>query len=858
MKIIAWILCVALMLGLSNVAIAESPKGLGTVETRFGPVSGVPSDEVMGITLFKGIPYAAPPVGALRWAEPQDPEPWTEVLACDAYADAAVQPPYTETIMSPESQWGEFYPDGPPKNSEDCLYLNVTTPAVTGTEQYPVLLWFHGGGLAHGYSYEVEFAAEKLAEKGIIVVTSGHRLNVLGFLSLPQLSAESAYGASGNYGIMDCIKSVEWIRDNITAFGGDPDRITVAGQSGGGAKTSATLISDKTDGMIAGTINMSGFSPFGQYRSPAEAEEAGLAYLDSIGVSRDATLEELRALDTETLLGGELSYSIVVDGEYITQHPIDFYTGAGNLDGIDMMFGNVFGEAGSFEAESAEQLYAKIREEYGDALVDAFDLEGTLPITEENYAFYNIYLKTAASMATLRKFAEIKAASNADTDSYLYTFGRITPGSDIGWHSGELWYTFYSLRDVDWQRDWQVWDHIVAEMASGYWANFTKQGDPNGEGLPAWPEGDALSYLYIDSVPAVFDEVTSFDAMVMAHVEAEYGLAAADASGPALAAFDPQALAKDGDTLEHGPYTVERLAENVYHIEDGIAAYPPGFWVNEDGSPAPDAEGNTMNNCADMYMVLGADRALLIDLSNAITRDSAAKALQDIAYGLAGDRALDIAITHGHPDHVGMASAFTDSDVAIYFPDGDYQDYIGEAFGLPLERMTLFTPGEKQFDLGGVVLDTFRAQGHTSYSTVFVMDTLPVMFSGDAIGSGSGVWIFNEAGLAEYTNGTQAFVDYVDAHYSDAERDALTVYSGHAWQYGKFVDGGADHLDWQYIQDMLACMQGLKEGAWLVEGSGVTVEHWETPINGLNCDIIYGTAAISCPYEAAAAYAGVE
>ena len=538
MKKIATILSLFLALLLIGcVALAEGDfAGIGVVHTQFGDVSGV-IGEREDVTVFKGVPYAAPPVGDLRWAEPVDPEPWTDVLACDTYAPAAMQPPYTAFMMRPGS---DFYPLGAPPQSEDCLYLNVTTPATSADEKLPVVVWFHGGGLSHGYSWQVPFDGEGLASKGVIVVTVGHRLGMMGFISLPQLTEASGYGASGNYGLMDCVKSVEWVYDNIAAFGGDPERIMVFGQSGGGAKTVATVAAPQTQGKIARFATHSSFGIFNGSGSNmgmttlAENEEAGLALLDELGVSRDATLEELRAIPAETIYaaGGAAGGAMVIDGKYVTGQRTDFYLGEGNLNGIEMIAGWVFGEKGSYEATTAAELFAKIRETYGDELVDKYDLENTMPITDTNVGYYNLALKQDEALDEIRLYAKIKAERNENSPSYIFSFGRVTPNKNLGWHSGELWYLFNNLGysfeglDAEWQPAWEVYDYMVAEATSDYWTNFAKTGDPNGKGLVEWPAADADSsaYQYIDVVSTSFEELSSFDQMVIEYYMNQYGL----------------------------------------------------------------------------------------------------------------------------------------------------------------------------------------------------------------------------------------------------------------------------------------------------------------------------------------------
>lgn len=539
MKKIAIVLCLALMVSLLTSGLAEEApfQGIGIVHTQYGDVSGV-IGERENVTVFKGVPFAAPPVGDLRWKAPQDHEGWEGVRACDTYAPAAIQASYYPYLMVPGSN---FYPAGAPEQSEDCLYLNITTPAVSADEKLPVMIWFHGGGLAHGYSWQVPFDGEGLACKGVIVVTAAQRLGVMGYFSLPQLDAESETGISGNYGVMDCIKAVEWVYDNIAAFGGDPERIMVFGQSGGGAKVAATVAAPQTQGKIACFATQSYFDLFagaGSANGAATHEANNASCLDTLaqlGVSADATIEELRAIPAEEfwkLPPDANSGAMVVDGKYVTEERADFFLKEGNLNNIVMLAGYVFCERGSYGAVDAADLYAKLREKYGD-LVDKYDLENTLPLTDTNVGYYNYLLRQDESLAEIRLYAKVKAERNENSPSYIYSFGRVTPNKDLGWHSGELWYLFNNLGysfeglDASWQPAWEVYDYMVAETISDYWTNFARNSDPNGKGLVKWPAADAENqpYQYIDVVTTTFDELTSFDQMVMEYYANRYGLA---------------------------------------------------------------------------------------------------------------------------------------------------------------------------------------------------------------------------------------------------------------------------------------------------------------------------------------------
>lgn len=533
-KFVSLLLTVLLMCsGLVAYAEGLAPSQLGVVTTKQGDVRGVAGETYDGVTVFKGVPYAAAPVGDLRWQAPQDAEKWDGVRVCDTFGDAAVQPAYVEVVCdynNTDFEWRYFYPDGTPSNSEDCLYLDIYTGANASAEKLPVLIWFHGGGFAHGWGHEIEFNGEALADKGAIVVNVTHRLNIFGLLSLPQLTAESPYGGSGNYTVMDCAKAVEWVHENIAAFGGDPDRITIGGQSGGSAKTTATLVSPLTDGMLSGTYNMSSMSPFSSYRTQAEAEAAGIEYLAALGKDENTTLAELRAIPAEELIAAFDSFTgafVCIDGYSITMSPIDYYLTPNKLDNLNMMYGQVFGEAGTYGAATADELLGMIKEKYGEELYNKYDIEGTMELTDANVAFSNRQLKVRESQAQNRLFAAIANTQNENFDIYGFSFTRITPGSTAGWHSAELWYMFGSLRDNGKQFPWQEWDHMTADACTSYWVNYFATGNPNGVGLPSWPActvENGLAYQYLDYMSAAETGITSFDKMVMESVATRYNI----------------------------------------------------------------------------------------------------------------------------------------------------------------------------------------------------------------------------------------------------------------------------------------------------------------------------------------------
>ena len=506
---------------------------IGVVETKYGKVSGVLSGDKKyeGITTFKGVPYAAPPLGELRWKAPEDPVSWEGIRVCDTYAPGSMRETMDVLVPDWEPYQSDFYYEGEPELSEDCLYLNIVTGASDKGEKRPVYMWFHGGGLSAGYPYEVEFNGEELARKGIVVVSVGTRLNLFGYLALPQLSAEQG-GVSGNYGLMDEVKALDWVYENIAAFGGDPENITVGGQSGGTLKSAALAGSPKQAGRVKRVINQSALCWFYGPISLEEAEKEGQLYLKGAGLDPDISVEELRKIPAEDLyfgaapiaIGGKpaLPGSMVADGVFLESTDMQE-----NLEkyamGCDYLSGVNFGEVSLFEGmtpvepDTRDAVYDEIRSILGSAAKDT-DLASLFPIGSDREAermsryYAGLYLGRGVfgSVLLSRYFGARRAAMYPDVKSWTYYFTHIAPArpEDKGtrrdpekllvWHSSELWYTFASLREgVPPCRPWKQLDFDLADIVSSYWANFIKTGDPNKEGLPEWPAADS-GYGWID------------------------------------------------------------------------------------------------------------------------------------------------------------------------------------------------------------------------------------------------------------------------------------------------------------------------------------------------------------------------
>jgi para-nitrobenzyl esterase len=303
---------------------------LREVRTENGIVRGLPAADPR-ITSFKGVPFAAPPIGKNRWRAPQPAEDWEGVLEAFQFAPISMQA--RPGVNKKDLYSREWHVDPDLPMSEDCLYLNIWTPAVSADERLPVYVWYFGGGLQMGYTSEMEFDGERIARRGIVVVTVNYRVNVFGFLSHPELTAE-APDAPTNFGHLDQQFALKWVKRNIAAFGGDPDNITIGGQSAGGGSVLVQLTSHQNEGLFQRAIIQSGmFAPvYGRRRSPllgtglAEAEQKGIEFFKFLGVS---SLAEARDLDAQYLMDKALEYKgfwgTVIDGVFCPGSPFDMF-----------------------------------------------------------------------------------------------------------------------------------------------------------------------------------------------------------------------------------------------------------------------------------------------------------------------------------------------------------------------------------------------------------------------------------------------------------------------------------------------------------------------------------------------------
>lgn len=403
-----------------------------------GQVVGVPT-ATEGVISYKGIPYAAAPVGDLRWKAPQPVVAWEGVLSADDYGPACWQ-----TDKTPgEFYQKEFFWDGDPERSEDCLYLNIWTPAAGRNKKLPVAMWIHGGAYTQGFGHEVEFDGEAWADKGVVLVTINYRLGIFGFYSHPALSAESPNGVSGNYGILDQLAALTWVKNNIAAFGGDPDNITIFGQSAGAGSVQTLLASPLVQPLISKAIIQSGGglnAPNQQGTSLADAEAMGADFAAHYGKDI-AAMREVQPRELMQMLatypaasGNRMSTRPILD-DHLSYDTFSNVARADALPDIPYMIGYVTKDGERQNSAIAD--FALLREEQGHRPV------------------------------------------------FTYKFVRELPGDEAGaFHSSELWYEFGTL-----SRSWRPFveaDYDLSKRMITYWTNFVKTGDPNGSSVPEW------------------------------------------------------------------------------------------------------------------------------------------------------------------------------------------------------------------------------------------------------------------------------------------------------------------------------------------------------------------------------------
>jgi para-nitrobenzyl esterase len=483
---------IILLLFLSVLLFSCKEKPLSTiVATEAGKVEGTQEN---GFKSFKGIPFAAPPVGELRWKEPQPVIPWDGVLKADSFACGCSQPQDL-------------------RQSEDCLYLNIWTPAKSANDKLPVMVWIHGGGFSMGAPLEPTYYGEKLTRKGVIYVSVAYRLGHLGFLAHPELSAESPNKVSGNYGLLDQIAALKWIQRNISAFGGDPKKVTIFGESAGAASVSILCASPLAKGLFIGAISESGgyFRPTVQESrqdgniSLKGAENMGVEFMKRMGAT---SIAELRKMDPQEFYKdqatGRYGFGPNVDGYVILDDQYKLYE-AGKYNDVNVIIGTNSDEGGLFARPSEPDAYKKgIEERFGDfagKILEAYPGE-----TEEQ-----TYTSSAdiarETMFGWPSWAWARLQSHTGKSKvFMYYFDQKQPENPRmpvklrgAPHAAEIKYVLENIDEKRYGED----DLKLSDMMGTYWTNFAKYGNPNGENLPVWPEftEENPTVMYLKSTP---------------------------------------------------------------------------------------------------------------------------------------------------------------------------------------------------------------------------------------------------------------------------------------------------------------------------------------------------------------------
>jgi para-nitrobenzyl esterase len=469
-----------------------SEKPLSTiVNTESGQVEGLREN---GFVSFKGIPFAAPPVGELRWKEPQPVDSWKGVFKADSFACGCSQPQNL-------------------RQSEDCLYLNIWTPAKSANDKLPVMVWIHGGGFSMGAPLESTYYGEKLTQKGVIYVSVAYRLGQLGFLAHPELSAESPNKVSGNYGILDQIAALKWIQRNISAFGGDPDKVTIFGESAGAASVSILCASPLAKGLFRGAISESGgfFRPIVQEPlqdgslSLKAAEKMCFDFMKRMGAN---SISELRKIDPQEFYKdqatGRFGFGPNVDGYVILDDQYKLYE-AGKYNDVNVIIGTNSDEGALFARPVQPEVYKKgIEDRFGPfagKILEAYpgETEEQTYTSSADIARETMFGWPSWTWARLQ-------SSTGNSKVFMYYFDQKQPQDPRlpftlrgAPHAAEIKYV---LENID-AKTYGEADLKLSDMMGTYWTNFAKYGDPNGEGLPVWPEftEENSSVMYFKNTP---------------------------------------------------------------------------------------------------------------------------------------------------------------------------------------------------------------------------------------------------------------------------------------------------------------------------------------------------------------------
>lgn len=475
---------IAAFFALSTAYTSSTLKGAidDPVRLNSGMVSGTTTSSP-DVRVFKGVPFAAPPTGDQRWRAPKAVAHWDGVRKADQFSPVCMQGT---------------------TGSEDCLYLNVWTGAKAAGDKRPVMVWIYGGGYNTGSGSQPMYDGEALAKKGAVVVTLNYRLGMFGFFSYPELTTESDRRGAGNFGVMDSIAALQWVQKNIAAFGGDPKRVTIFGESAGAGMVANLMALPQAKGLFERAIGESSAwstASIAPLKTLSEAEETGKKYADALGAK---SLAELRAQPAEAILKNGRGVGPIVDGWLIREDPGKVFAEGKQIE-VPVLTGSNRDESFGGNPRNAEEFIQQAHKRFGD-LADSF--LKLYPASTDEQARESAFYSGRDEMAfVMRNWARL-ASKQGKAKAYVYYFtqqpprlpnarGPFAPGPHgSATHVSEILYVFDHL---DNSRPWTDQDRQVADTMSSYWVNFAATGDPNGKGLAKWP-----AYSEKTKTPMVF------------------------------------------------------------------------------------------------------------------------------------------------------------------------------------------------------------------------------------------------------------------------------------------------------------------------------------------------------------------
>ena len=497
-RIILITLCFFIFSGLVDAAQQD----MAVIQLDSGPIRGKVQD---GVRFYAGIPYAAPPIGDLRWKSPQPVKSWTNIRECVEFGPICPQP------GSPGMKEEDIK-----TASEDCLYLNIWAPLKKSAEKKPVMVWIHGGAFVVGSGSSETYNGTNYAKQGLIIVTLNYRLGAFGFLAHPLLSEESPHGVSGNYGLLDQIEALKWVKKNIAAFGGNPENITIFGESAGSVSVGFHTVIPRSGGLFNRVIMESGTPMANLYMLPLatgsmdQALKTGVRFADSLGCSGEMnTLAAMRRKTSWEILAitpvppdfafahKGMMFAPVYDGWLFPEDPEKIIS-SGKQHNVPLLIGTNKNEATIFiKGLTAAKYKEWVNRTFGDFALLIFS---TFPIGENKTLF-----EIADKVCTLLWFqqpARYLAKSMADLNEgiYLYQFTRVSPKTkeekQIGaFHSCELPYVFGHIDKKEWREKYDIY---LSKAIMRYWINFASKGDPNSPGLPEWPAYNRESNINLE------------------------------------------------------------------------------------------------------------------------------------------------------------------------------------------------------------------------------------------------------------------------------------------------------------------------------------------------------------------------